>query len=231
MNYKVMCLGMEKNDFSYLNEGELLCINSSVRKIYHKIHDNKFEILFINEKNRKHIKNYKNTNEFLIILVDKLNSETFSFIKDINNSNNVMIFVGENEKYEDYKFENIAYFKQLSDKEDLQLMPLLFMLTEYCAKSRLREELYGASIIVGYGNGENPTSDIILKILKRFSSIQTHKIHCLNLLSGKKLNIEEISYVEDPLKEYLDYKSRLIIKQLTNKDFKEKIFFSFISKR
>ena len=93
-----------------------------------------------------------------------------------------------------------------------------------------RKELAKCKLILGKGKGENFSGDIILKILSDFSKIQRDNLFKLILMSNNYINLNEISLIEDALKDYIPLSSKLIIKQLTNEFLNNEVRFLLFSK-
>ncbi|HHD2753357.1 TPA: hypothetical protein ACOTG0_002167 [Clostridium perfringens] len=93
-----------------------------------------------------------------------------------------------------------------------------------------RKELAKCKLTLGKGKGENFSGDIILKILSGFSKIQGDNLFKLILMSNNYINLNEISLIEDALKDYIPLSSKLIIKQLTNEFLNNEVRFLLFSK-
>lgn len=93
-----------------------------------------------------------------------------------------------------------------------------------------RKELAKCKLTLGKGKGENFSGDIILKILSDFSKIQRDNLFKLILMSNNYINLNEISLIEDALKDYIPLSSKLIIKQLTNEFLNNEVRFLLFSK-
>lgn len=93
-----------------------------------------------------------------------------------------------------------------------------------------RKELAKCKLTLGKGKGENFSGDIILKILSDFSKIQGDNLFKLILVSNDYINLNEISLIEDALKNYIPLSSKLIIKQLTNEFLNNEVRFLLFSK-
>ena len=68
----------------------------------------------------------------------------------------------------------------------------------------------------------------ILYIIKNFKDIQYLDVLILTLISRKKISIEDIYYIKDPLEEYMDYNKKIILQELLEKNYKDNLTINLI---
>ncbi|MBE6049964.1 MAG: hypothetical protein E7214_04685 [Clostridium sp.] len=199
---KIIFLG--EKIYSLKKKHGLYCISKDIRKIskeYYNTNGEKIEVIYIKYKEELlSIKNIHEEDVIIIPIEDKLD-ETFSEFKG--------------KVYNLYNVEDDFVFK-VDD---------IIILLSALEKVKNRKILCN---MIGIGCGEFPISSIVIQILKRINLIENSRKCSLKLLVGKELNIDEISYLEDPLKEYLGEGLELLITQEINNKIKGKIYFSLI---
>ena len=68
----------------------------------------------------------------------------------------------------------------------------------------------------------------VLYILKSFKDLQYLDVLILTLISRKKISIEDVCYIKDPLEEYMYYDKKIIIQELVEEDYKENLTINLI---
>lgn len=133
------------------------------------------------------------------------------------------------------KVEEISLFL---NGYDVDLKELIHSLTEFILMKNdlyekwflYRKDLVKYKLTLGKGKGENFSGDIIMRILNCFSKIQRDNLFKLILIGNDYINLNEISLIEDALKDYIPLSSKLIIKQLTNDFWGNDVRFLLLSK-
>ena len=69
---------------------------------------------------------------------------------------------------------------------------------------------------MGKSDKEHLISQIVLETLKELSLIPNSPVLKLYLFTQEELNVQDMAHIEDPLYEYLQYKSFQIKQYLTN---------------
>lgn len=120
--------------------------------------------------------------------------------------------------------EGVCYLYNTDSNSFLDIDDIL-LLESIISKEKSKNVL---KRMIGIGDGEYPISNIVIQILKKINFIETCKKCFLKLVVGKELNMEEISSLEDPLKEYLMNDTEIIITQEIRSEIKNKIYFSLL---
>ncbi|MCI2779478.1 hypothetical protein ACQR22_10295 [Clostridium perfringens] len=96
--------------------------------------------------------------------------------------------------------------------------------------SEYRKKIANSKLTLGKVKGEDFSGEVIMRILGEFSKIQRDNLFKLILMSREGVNLNEISLIEDALKEYISLDSKLIIKQLTKDFFDDEVRYILFSK-
>ncbi|WP_255993654.1 hypothetical protein [Clostridium perfringens] len=96
--------------------------------------------------------------------------------------------------------------------------------------SEYKAKIANSKLTLGKVKGENFSGEVIMRILGEFSKIQRDNLFKLILMSREGINLNEISLIEDALKEYISLDSKLIIKQLTKDFFDDEVRYILFSK-
>lgn len=233
MSLKVLYCGsnaiMPKSDFDCINLVDAIkdkCV--SMQKFY-KVNNEIIDINYVNEENFFNFiskNNYLNSNNKILIVFNDLNSNNIEILNNIlNTKNNITVVYGKcTVDMHSFRFKNINLMPQLLLKGiEIESKLFTFMLIKNIVPVK-------KIILTGKQKGENAIGNIVLQILKDFTYFQHSEELELYLYVNKKLNIQEIAYIEDPLREYLMNNVIFKIHQIENKDLDDKIIFSLLGK-
>ncbi|MBI6020496.1 hypothetical protein H8J79_06645 [Clostridium perfringens] len=258
LDYKEICNRKKyKNGFSEEKFNRIyLSKRGSVINFY-SLGSKEFNETYLNDTNRfKDLldlnKNSENE-EIKIIFFDLLNKEAnknqlfiTSFMnklgeisKDINWDKILIIF---NEEIIFNKVTNIdSRFRKCSlvlNNYDVNLNEFIHILIDFLLLkddlgdkwSEYRKKIANSKLTLGKVKGEDFSGEVIMRILGEFSKIQRDNLFKLILMSKEGINLNEITLIEDALKEYISLDSKLIIKQLTKDFFNDEVRYILISK-
>ncbi|MDD6796220.1 MAG: hypothetical protein PUE01_12565 [Clostridiaceae bacterium] len=155
------------------------------------------------------------------LIFEEINDDNIKYIDECS-KHNLVIYEKDNRKLNNTFVKGMINLKQIDKicfKEMSAMIDMVFL------SKRKEYEFNKITVIAGYGDKDNAIADIVLKILSNFTTIQNCSDFILTLCADKEMNKSELAYIEDPLKEYIKENSNLIIKQLTNKDLKNRIYF------
>lgn len=96
--------------------------------------------------------------------------------------------------------------------------------------SEYRAKIANSKLTIGKVKGKDFSGEVIMRILGEFSKIQRDNLFKLILMSREWINLNEIAFIEDALKEYISLDSKLIIKQLTKDFFDNEVRYILFSK-
>ncbi len=258
LDYKEICNRKKyKNGFSEEKFNRIyLSKRGSVINFY-SLGSKEFNEAYLNDTNRfKDIfdlnKNGENE-EIKIIFFDLFNKEAnkdqlfiSSFmnklgeiLKDINWDKILIIF---NEEIIFNKITNIdSRFRECSlvlNNYDVNLNEFIHILIDFLLLkddlgdkwSEYRKKIANSKLTLGKVKGEDFSGEVIMRILGEFSKIQRDNLFKLILMSKEGINLNEITLIEDALKEYISLDSKLIIKQLTKDFFNDEVRYILLSK-
>ena len=210
------------DDFKNIKFNNFILMENSICKKYYKKFENEIiEIICCNDLNQ--VSKMLLNNMFRSILV----------IKEINNTNigliqmlyekDVILAVGMvNCGVSCEVLNNIIYFPQLSDdNEIIDLDAFIFTINNKLFNIKNR----GKYILFGKEKQENACGSIPIFILKRFAAIQNLKDFRLELHNKRDININDLSYIEDCIREYINDGSVLKINQVKNSYDKDNTYF------
>lgn len=258
LDYKEICNRKKyKNGFSEEKFNRIyLSKRGSVINFY-SLGSKEFNETYLNDTNRFKDLLYLNKNgedeEIKIIFFDLLNKEAnkdqlfiTSFMnkldeisKDINWDKILIIF---NEEIIFNKVTNIdSRFRECSlvlNNYDVNLNEFIHILIDFLLLkddlvdkwSQYRKKIANSKLTLGKVKGEEFSGEVIMRILGEFSKIQRDNLFKLILMSKEGVNLNEIAFIEDALKEYISLDSKLIIKQLTKDFFNDEVRYILISK-
>ncbi|MDU5493278.1 MAG: hypothetical protein E6094_10030 [Clostridium perfringens] len=159
--------------------------------------------------------------------------------KDINWDKILIIF---NEEIIFNKVTNIdSRFRECSlvlNNYDVNLNEFIHILIDFLLLkddlgdkwSEYRKKIANSKLTLGKVKGEDFSGEVIMRILGEFSKIQRDNLFKLILMSKEGINLNEITLIEDALKEYISLDSKLIIKQLTKDFFNDEVRYILLSK-
>lgn len=152
---------------------------------------------------------YKCNIERIIILIDEINELNEEVIYEFSYNKEIIVITG---KYNGNKLlNNVIIMDDIIKHTNIDLELLLFFLAKDDIFRFIRK--INGMIIVGKSNEDNIVSNIVISILKQLNSIEKCKSIEVYIYGEKELSLKVLSYIEDPIKEYL-YNSKLIIKQI-----------------
>lgn len=240
MKIKVLYLGLEEKVTLDNVKGCFLQNLSEDRRLenvksFYRVNDYIFEYINLvkDEVNISNIINRYNNKDVLIL--NKLNRKVLDVLRAFYNTDiNPIIISGDKNivnNLEDLNIylNKIIYLPQLScDNSEVIDMNLIFMII---ANNELGlRDIIGTSLIIGYGKNKNASGEIALSILKEFGHIQKNKEFYLNIYCREELDLQELTYIEDPIREYMIENSQIVIRQLINNTLGKTVYFSLSAK-
>lgn len=235
MNIKIICWKV-KNKL-ILDEGmELLNESKGLeRKIYYQFHKDKVEVSIFESNNFYEINSEKliSKNSKLIILLEEIDDYILSNINEIFKDNYYMILVGKDSISIESNinfFQEIMYLPQLLGDDKISMYSLLLMIIKKLNnEGGLLKDINKCHIIIGCEDSSKICGNIPLFILKRFNSFQRLKSFYLDLYVKEELDLQDLSYIEDSLIDYITYGGMLKVTQSINSK-NNKAYFHLIAK-
>lgn len=177
----------------------------------------------------------KNNNKLSVIIVDEITMDNLKMIKESIECNNSLVMCGKislDNNEEVLNLRKIVKVPQLYyDTDEIDIMEIILITCSiYVDEEFSIDEISGSQIIFGSKDLDSPLGEVPLYILKKFNYLKSLIDLNLTLYIREEMSIENLTYIEDPLREYIEYDSVLKIKQNINKEIREKIYFSLIAK-
>ena len=227
MKIKIISLEDEKS-ISFKNSSlgfEIVDNNSK----YYKVEQDIVEISYLLEKD-VNIENYnlKNNSDIILIVAKSFEGKNIEIIKKIKSKYNIIVAIGDvnlSDKYtrdEFNKLNNVLIVAELKkeNKIDLKLLSLILKNKEIFNKSSIEKQrstiLIDSNVSIG---------KVVLSLLEQFNYIQNNKEYNLYLYSKDEIGLQELAYLEDPIREYIYDEATLKIDTFTNEDITDKNYF------
>ena len=227
MKIKIISLEDEKS-ISFKNSSlgfEIVDNNSK----YYKVEQDIVEISYLLEKD-VNIENYnlKNNSDIILIVAKSFEGKNIEIIKKIKSKYNIIVAIGDvnlSDKYTRYEFNklnNVLIVAELKkeNKIDLKLLSLILKNKEIFNKSSIEKQR--STILI---DSNESIGKVVLSLLEQFNYIQNNKEYNLYLYSKDEIGLQELAYLEDPIREYIYDEATLKIDTFTNEDITDKNYF------
>lgn len=227
MKIKIISLEDEKS-ISFKNSSlgfEIVDNNSK----YYKVEQEIVEISYLLEKNVNIEKyNLKNNSDIILIVAKSFEGKNIEIIKKIKSKYNIIVAIGDvnlSDKYtrdEFNKLNNVLIVAELKkeNKIDLKLLSLILENKEIFNKSGIEKQR--STILI---DSNESIGKVVLSLLEQFNYIQNNKEYNLYLYSKDEIGLQELAYLEDPIREYIYDEATLKIDTFTNEDITDKNYF------
>lgn len=227
---------MDIKIISFLEEERIVFNNSKVNfkcleqggiKHYYKIDNSKIEIIYLDKSKVDYIEeifnylNIKPTIKNIILLED--NAFIDKYIKNKLIKNNCIII--SKDKMQEYFILNEKI--KILGLEKYGVIDISLILFGLLKNEELDFSLNIDTIILGREK-DNLIGNLVLSILKRLSYINKAKELNLFLYLRNEFNLQDLTFIEDPLKEYINNKVCLNIKQRNSEIIDNELYFSLI---
>ena len=227
MKIKIISLEDEKS-ISFKNSSlgfEIVDNNSK----YYKIEQDIVEISYLLEKD-VNIENYnlKNNSDIILIVAKSFEGKNIEIIKKIKSKYNIIVAIGDvnlsdkDTRDEFNKLNNVLIVAELKkeNKIDLKLLSLILKNKEIFNKSSIEKQR--STILI---DSNESIGKVVLSLLEQFNYIQNNKEYNLYLYSKDEIGLQELAYLEDPIREYIYDEATLKIDTFTNEDITDKNYF------
>ena len=227
MKIKIISLEDEKS-ISFKNSSlgfEIVDNNSK----YYKVEQDIVEISYLLEKDVNIEKyNLKNNSDIILIVAKSFEGKNIEIIKKIKSKYNIIGAIGDvnlSDKYtrdEFNKLNNVLIVAELKkeNKIDLKLLSLILKNKEIFNKSSIEKQR--STILI---DSNESIGKVVLSLLEQFNYIQNNKEYNLYLYSKDEIGLQELAYLEDPIREYIYDEATLKIDTFTNEDITDKNYF------
>lgn len=210
---------------------EVLDNNNFKNKVkYYKVEKNIVEVYYLTEK--EDINNYNlNSNlDRILVLVKSLNEKNIEIIKKIESNYNIIVAIGEvniaNEKIKEEfnKLNNVIIINKLKKESTIDLNLLAIVLNNKEMFLNLNKQKN--TILI---DSNESIGKIVLSILEQFNYIENSKEYNLYLYSKEEVGIQELTYLEDPIKEYIYNDAILRVNTVVNENINDKNYFLVVT--
>ncbi|MBS4957309.1 MAG: hypothetical protein KHZ99_09715 [Clostridium sp.] len=229
MKIKIICLEDEKNiKFDNISSKFEILGNSGFKKRakYYNIEKNIVEVYYLTKKEDINKYNLNNNSDMILILTKVLNEKNIEIIKKIRNDYNIIVATGEvnilnkNVKEEFNELNNVVIINKLKKENAIDINLLVAMLKHKEIFLNLNKQKN--TILI---DSNESIGKIALSILEQFNYIENSKEYNLYLYSKEEVGIQELAYLEDPIKEYIYNDAIFRINAVINKNINDKSYF------
>lgn len=235
---KINILFWNTRDKIILNEGDdklFITLGNKDESFYYVLNHEKIKAIFTecnsDEFINKHLKGLNNKHECTVIVMKEINSDNIYAVIEADKLNNVIIISGKCDLEKKEEFNNVVYVPQLYYEESpIDVYTFLYTIKDIYDEFITDNSSKSVSIILGCEKEDGILGKIPLYILKHFNYVSGCNEFLLNIYGLKELGIGHLIYIEDPLKEYMNDNSKLIIEQMYNCIGNNKIYFSLIAR-
>ena len=229
MKIKIICLEDEKNiKFdNILSKFEIVGNNGFKKRAkYYNIEKSTVEVYYLMEKEDLNKYNLNNNSDMILVLAKSLNEKNIERVKKIRNDYNIIVITGEvnilnkNVKAEFNKLNNVVIINKLKKENAIDINLLVAMLKHKEIFLNLNKQKN--TILI---DSNESIGKIALSILEQFNYIENSKEYNLYLYSKDEVGIQELAYLEDPIKEYIYNDAIFRINTVINKNINNKSYF------
>ncbi|MBW6411748.1 hypothetical protein [Clostridium weizhouense] len=207
MNYKIICFG---DKIKLKDSSPALSFLDDSSNHYYRIDNNIIEVINLYNFEDYNFNLYKGK---IIVLINKITSNNVSKIKNLIKKSNVLIFAGENLTEENLK--STIFISGLKNHEEIELKLLIKIISNEEFLYKVKNMNYINYIIMGQEENTDSIGGMILNILKNLSFLSGSKNYNVIIYSKNELNLQDLGYLEDAIKEYIEINSKLIFDQIT----------------
>ena len=230
MKIKIICLEDEKNiKFNNISSKfEILGDNSFKKRAkYYNIEKNIVEVHYLMKKEESINKYNLNSNsDMILVLAKSLNHKNIERIKKITSNYNIIVAVGEvnisnkDIKEEFNKLNNVIIINKLKKENTIDLNLLVIMISNKEMFFNLNKQKN--TILI---DSDESIGKIVLSILEQFNYIENNREYNLYIYSKEEVGVQELAYLEDPIKEYIYNDAILRVNTVIDKNLKDKSYF------
>lgn len=203
---------------------ELRIYNKGIRKNkYYKINN---ENIKISIRQEEELVNYKSKAKRTVILIKEINETNEEVLLNYI-SNNIAVVITERYICKNKSLKYVNILRDIENSLSLDFEVFLFFIASNDIFKALPWNKGENTIIIGKAKEESIVSKVVISALNEINHIDNSKVIEVGLYGNNELSLKELAYIEDPLKEYLNY-SKLRIIQRKNTYTNKYIYFMLI---
>lgn len=203
---------------------ESIVYNKQIRNNkYYRIGDKNIQISI---RQKDDLLTYKAKAKRTVILVKKINETNEELLLNFIDNNRIEVLT-EDYNCSEKKLKYVNILRDIENSLSINFEVLLFFLASNDIFKSIPWNKGENTIIIGKAKEENIVAKVVMSTLKEIKHIDNSEMIELDLYGNDELSLKELAYIEDPLKEYLNY-NKLRIIQRKNTHTNNYIYFMLI---
>lgn len=203
---------------------ESIVYNKQIRNNkYYRIGDKNIQISI---RQKDDLLTYKAKAKRTVILVKEINETNEELLLNFIDNNRIEVLT-EDYNCSEKKLKYVNILRDIENSLSIDFEVLLFFLASNDIFKSIPWNKGENTIIIGKAKQENIVAKVVMSTLKEIKHIDNSEMIELDLCGNDELSLKELAYIEDPLKEYLNY-NKLRIIQRKNTHTNNYIYFMLI---
>ncbi len=215
VKYKVVCMGLNDKFIVDHQYGGLETVSEDTRHTYYKMKDELVELIFIQQIADAKPFIVTSPREMLFLILDEITDAHLPLLQLARQAQAIILSANVNVS-EDIKVSQNALLTsiiQFTLVSDFNIQMFLMLVSYYVLVDEPIQSYN--KLLIGYEKTNEPVGKIVMQILNSFQALQSCQSFELSLLTQTKLNLADLSYIEDPIYEYIPSTYALKIKNYT----------------
>ena len=189
---------------------ESIVYNKQIRNNkYYRIGDKNIQISI---RQKDDLLTYKAKAKRTVILVKKINETNEELLLNFIDNTRIEVLT-EDYNCSEKKLKYVNILRDIENSLIIDFEVLLFFLAINDIFKSIPWNKGENTIIIGKAKEENIVAKVVMSTLKEIKHIDNSEMIELDLYGDYKLSLKELAYIEDPLKEYLNYNKLRIIQR------------------
>lgn len=189
---------------------ESIVYNKQIRNNkYYRIGDKNIQISI---RQKDDLLTYKAKAKRTVILVKKINETNEELLLNFIDNNRIEVLT-EDYNCSEKKLKYVNILRDIENSLIIDFEVLLFFLAINDIFKSIPWNKGENTIIIGKAKEENIVAKVVMSTLKEIKHIDNSEMIELDLYGNYELSLKELAYIEDPLKEYLNYNKLRIIQR------------------
>lgn len=189
---------------------ESIVYNKQIRNNkYYRIGDKNIQISI---RQKDDLLTYKAKAKRTVILLKKINETNEELLLNFIDNNRIEVLT-EDYNCSEKKLKYVNILRDIENSLIIDFEVLLFFLAINDIFKSIPWNKGENTIIIGKAKEENIVAKVVMSTLKEIKHIDNSEMIELDLYGDYELSLKELAYIEDPLKEYLNYNKLRIIQR------------------